>query len=84
MAWTKITRKQNWEEKQLYGYFKRQTNELSHEKTWTWQRKGNLKRETELVLIAAQQQQQKDYVKTKIDKTQQNTWIDQSFNKRIR
>ena len=30
---TKITRKQKWEEKQLYGYFKRQTSEISHVKT---------------------------------------------------
>ena len=27
------TKKQNCEEKQLYGYFKRQTNEISREKT---------------------------------------------------
>ena len=27
----KITRKQKWEEKQLYGYFKRQTREISRE-----------------------------------------------------
>ena len=32
---TKITRKQKWGEKQLYGHFKRQTNEISDEKTWT-------------------------------------------------
>ena len=36
-----ITRKQKWEEKQLYGHFKWLIN-----KTWTWLRKGNLKRET--------------------------------------
>ena len=36
-----------WEQKQLYGHFKQQTNEISHEKTWTWLRKGNLKSETE-------------------------------------
>ena len=37
---TKITRKKKKrEEKQLYGYFKRQTNEISHEKTSTWLRK---------------------------------------------
>ena len=30
---TKITRKQKWEEKQLYRHFKRQTSEISHEKT---------------------------------------------------
>ena len=42
-----ITRKQKWEEKRLYGRFKRLINNISHEKTWTWLRKGNFKRETE-------------------------------------
>ena len=46
------TRKQKWEEKQLYGRFKRLIN-ISHQKIWTWIRKGNLKRETESLLIAA-------------------------------
>ena len=32
---TKITRKENWEENQLYGYFERQ------KKTWTWLTKRN-------------------------------------------
>ena len=40
------------DEKQLYGHFKRQAK--SHYKTWTWLRKRNLKKETESVLIAAQ------------------------------
>ena len=30
-----ITRKQKWEEKQLYRRFKRLINNTSHEKTWT-------------------------------------------------
>ena len=41
-----ITRKQKWEEKQLYGSFKGLTSDISHEKMWTWLRKRNLKRET--------------------------------------
>ena len=49
-----ITRKQKWEGKQLYGRFKRLINNISHKKTWTWLRKGNFKRETESLLIAAQ------------------------------
>ena len=53
---TAITRKQKWEEKQLYGRFKRLTSDISHEKTWTWLRKGNVKRETESLQIAAQKQ----------------------------
>ena len=36
---TTITRKEILEEKQLYGYFKRQTGKISNEKTWTWLRK---------------------------------------------
>ena len=48
------TRKQKWDEEQLYGHFKQQTSEISHEKTWTWIRKENLKRETESFQIAAQ------------------------------
>ena len=49
-----ITRKQKWEGKQLYGRFKREINNISHDKTWTWLRKGNFKRETESLLMAAQ------------------------------
>ena len=40
--WTTITRKQKWEEKQLYGYFKQLISNISNEKNWTWLRKGNL------------------------------------------
>ena len=54
------TRKQKWEGKQLYGHFKRLINNISHQKTWTWLRKGNLKRETESVLIAAQEKRHKN------------------------
>ena len=50
---TEITSKQKWEEKQVYECFKRLTHDISHKKTWTWLRKGNLERETESLLIAA-------------------------------
>ena len=32
IKWTKIIRKQKWEEKQTSGHFKRQTNEITQEK----------------------------------------------------
>ena len=59
-------------EKQLYGHSKRQTSEISHVKIWTWLRKGKFKRETESILIAAQNNVIKtNYIKARIDKTQQ-------------
>ena len=69
---TRITRKQKWEEKQLCGYFKRQTSEISHEKTWTWLRKGNLKKES-LLMAAKNNAIRTNYVKARRDKTQQNS-----------
>ena len=68
-----ITRKQKGE-KQLYGRFKRLINTISHEKTWTWPRKGNLMRETEYLLIAAQDNAiRTNPIKARINKTQQNS-----------
>ena len=69
-----ITRKKNWEEKQLYGRFKRLINNISHHKTWTWLRKENFKRETESLLMAAQNSAiRTNHMKARIDKTQQNS-----------
>ena len=73
-----ITRKQKWKGKQLNGHFKRLINNISHLKTWTWLRKGNLKRETEPLLIAAQDNAiRTNHIKARIDKTQQNSkcWL---------
>ena len=68
------TRKQKWEGKQLYGRFKRLVNNMLHPKTWIWLRKGNLKRETESQLIAAQDNAiRTNHIKARIDKTQQNS-----------
>ena len=67
------TRKQKWEGKQLYGRFKCLINNISHQKIWTWLRKGNL-RETESLLIATQDNAiRTNHIKARIDKTQQNS-----------
>ena len=47
---------------------------LSDKKTWMWLRKGNLKRETEYFLIAAQNNAiRTNHIKARIDNTQQNS-----------
>ena len=74
---TKITRKQKWDEKQLYIHtvvFKWQTCDISHEKTWMELKKGNSKRESESLLIAAQNNAIRiNYIQARRDKTQQNS-----------
>ena len=67
-------RKLKWEEKELYGRFKRLINNVSLEKTWTLLRKGNFKRETESILIAVQNNAiRTNHTKARIEKTQQNS-----------
>ena len=69
-----ITRKRMWEERQIYGRFKWLTSDISHEETWTWQIKENLKRETESLLIAAQNNAiRTNHIKPRINKMQQNS-----------
>ena len=54
-------------------HFKQLIN-ISHGKTWTWLRKGNFKRETESLLIAAQNNAVRtNHIKVRIDKMQQNS-----------
>ena len=69
-----ITRKKKLEVKQLHGRFKCLTSDILHEKTWMRLRKGNLKRETKSLLIAAQNNAiRTNHIKARIDKTQQNS-----------
>ena len=59
--------------KQIYGRFKRLIKTISHQKSWTWQRKGNVKRDTESFLVASQDNAiRTNHIKVRIDKTQQN------------
>ena len=67
-----ITRKQKWEEKQLYARFKQLTSMISHEKTWL--RKGNLKGETKSLQIAKQNNAiWTNHIKARRNRTKQNS-----------
>ena len=63
----------------LCGRFKRLMSNISHKKkTWTWLKKGNLKREIELLQKAAQNNAiRTNQIKARIEKTQQNSkcWL---------
>ena len=67
---TTITRKKKLEEKQLYGYFKRETDEVSHQKTWTWLKREILRKKQSLRIAVQNKAIRNNYVKAIIDKTQ--------------
>ena len=46
---TAKTRKEKWEEKQQYGYFKRQTSEIAQQKIWTGLKKNEYTQEMNLI-----------------------------------
>ena len=48
-------------------------NIISHEKTWTWLKKGNLKRKTESFIAAQNNTARTNHIKERIDKTQHNS-----------
>ena len=55
----KEKRLQNWEEKALYDQYFRQTKEVRREQSCVWIQNGDLKRETESQIAAAQNQSSK-------------------------
>ena len=70
----KEKRLQDWEEKALHGQYLRQTKEVRSEQSWIWLQNGDLKRETESLIVAAQNQSiRTNLVKAKIDKSQKST-----------
>ena len=58
----------------MYGYSKWQTSDISHEKSWTWLKKGILKSENESLLIPSQNNTIRTiYIKANIDNMHQNS-----------
>ena len=45
---------EDWEEKVLHGQYLRQTKEVRSDQCWTWLQNGDLKRQTESLIVAAQ------------------------------
>ena len=67
----KEKRLKNWEEKVLHGQYLRQTKEVRSDQCWAWLQNTDLKRETESLIVAAQNQSiRTNLVKAKIDKSQ--------------
>ena len=67
----KEIRLEDWEEKVLHGHYLRQTKEVRSDQSWIWLQNGDLKRETESLIVAAQNQSiRANLVKAKIDKSQ--------------
>ena len=63
-----------WEEKVLHGHYLRRTKELRSDQCWAWLQNGDLKRETESLIVPAQNQNiRTNLVKAKIDKSQRDS-----------
>ena len=62
---------ENWEEKVLHCQYLRQAKEVRSDQCWAWLRYGDLKKETESLTVAAQNQSiRTNLVKARIDKSQ--------------
>ena len=67
-------RLQDWEETALHGQYLRQTKEVRSEQSLVWLQNGDLKRETESLIVAAQNQSiRTNLVKAKIGKSKKDT-----------
>ena len=70
----KEKRLQDQNEKALYGQYLRQTKEVRSEQSWLWLQNGDLKRETESLIVPAKIQSiRTNLVKAQIDKIQKDT-----------
>ena len=70
----KEKRLEDWQEKVLYGQYLRQTKEVRSDHCWAWLQNGDLKRKTESLIGAAQNQSiRTNLVKANIDKSQEDS-----------
>ena len=67
----KDKRLEDWEEKVLHCQYLRQTKEVRSDQCWAWLQNQDLKRDTESLIVAAQNQSvRRNLVKAKIEKSQ--------------
>ena len=67
----KEKRLEDWEENILHGQYLRQPKEVRSDQCWAWLQNGDLKRETESLIVAALNQSiRTNLVKAKIEKHQ--------------
>ena len=67
----KEKRLENWEKKVLHCQYLRQTKDVRSDQCWAWLQNGNLKRESQSLIVAAQNQSiRTNLVKAKIHKSQ--------------
>ena len=67
-------RLEDWEKKVVPGQYLRQTKEVRSDQCWAWLQNGGLKKETESLIVAAQNQNiRTNLVKGKIDKSQRDS-----------
>ena len=70
----KEKRLEDWEEKVLHRQYLRQTKEIMSDKCWALLQNGDLERETESLIVTAQNQSiRTSLVKAKIEKIQGNS-----------
>ena len=66
-----MKRLEDWEEKVLHGQYLRQTKEVRSDQCWPWLQNGDLKKETESLIVEVQNQSiRTNLVKEKIGKSQ--------------
>ena len=74
MKRSKKEKRLEWEEKVLHGQYLRQTKKVRSDQCWAWLQNRDLKRETESLIVAAQNQSIKsNLVKARIDKSQEDS-----------
>ena len=67
----KEKRLEDWEERALHGQYLRQTKEVRSDQCWVWLQNGDLKRETERLIVGSQNESiRTNLVKARIDKNQ--------------